>query len=273
MEHSQDCYKSMGKGGSNFPQAGLYYYHSNSEGGQVMQVRIAICDADVGIQSVVRGAVEAVLRENGLDPVFDGFQSGKTLLQSAAQTPYDLVLLEVDLPELDGIALGQALRRQVPQTRIIYVSSWEDRVFEALGARPLAFVRKRAFFQDLLPAVDLFLEVFRQGRGNTLRFETRRGNVELDLDRVCYIEGSRNYQLVYLAGEPAPLEVKMTMDRLEEATASRGFLRTHRGYLVNPRYVERMTYDQVFLSGGSWLPVGQSKARLVRRQFQTMQRA
>lgn len=85
--------------------------------------------------------------------------------------------------------------------------------------------------------------------------------------QIRYIEGCGNYQLVYINGQPDSLEIKMTMDKLEEMTEPLGFIRIHKGYLVNYLYIQRIQSNQVTMKGDIVLPVGRSKAKEVKSKY------
>ena len=46
-----------------------------------------------------------------------------------------------------------------------------------------------------------------------------------------------------------------------------GFIRIHKGYLVNYRYIQRIAYDHVILRDGTSLPVGRSKVTEIKTKF------
>ena len=99
-----------------------------------------------------------------------------------------------------------------------------------------------------------------------VEFVGRNGPVKLEGKRIRYIEGSRNYQILYPV-EGTPVEVKQTMDKLEARMESHGFIRIHKGYLVNYRFIQRIAYDHVILRDGTSLPVGRSKVTAIKNKF------
>ena len=103
--------------------------------------------------------------------------------------------------------------------------------------------------------------------GAYIQFATRASLLSLKREQIRYIEGSRNYQLLHLTDRSAPLEVKMTMEKLEALTQPHGFIRIHKGYLVNYRYIQRIHATQVTLDDGVVLPIGRSKMGEVKSHY------
>lgn len=233
-----------------------------------MKIKIAICDNDTKLLSVIAGATESILQDHGLRADIRRFQSGETLLKAMEQVRFEMVLLDIDMPGLDGIAVGKEIRKKKLNTPIVYVSEWEGRVFEALMIQPLGFVRKSNFLTDLTAVIDLYVNSSAKELNNEhLELITRDSLLTVDTKHVRYFEGNRNNQLLYLDGNTKPIEIKMTMSKLEEITADHGFIRIHKGYLVNYRYIQRIFYDKLILRDGKELPIGRSKSNEVKSIF------
>lgn len=233
-----------------------------------MKIKIALCDDDAKALPVIAGAAESAFQEKGIYTDIQRFNSGKALLQAMEQTRFHIVLLDIEMPGMDGIAVGKRLRELGDGTHIVYVSEAESRVFESFLVQPLGFVRKSNFLNDIAAVVELYVKTCSQDeRGDYLEFQTRSGLLTLKSRQIRYIEGSRNYQLLYLEGQKEPTEVKMTMDKLEETTRTHSFIRIHKGYLVNYRCIQRISASAVTLLDGTQLPIGRSKAAEVKSKY------
>lgn len=233
-----------------------------------MKIRIALCDNDPKALSVIAGAAESVFRDQGFHARLDRFQNSEALLAALEQEKYQIVLMDIDMPGMDGIQAARKIREKHGEIKIVFVSGCESRVFEALLVQPLGFVRKSNFFEDLTAVIGLYAEGCLRGGGEgSIEFITRSSVVSLEGKKIRYIEGSRNYQLLYMAGSDEPVEVKMTMDKLESLLEPHGFIRIHKGYLANYRYIQRIAYDHVILRDGTSLPVGRSKAAEIKTRF------
>ena len=217
-----------------------------------MKIKIALCDNDPKALSVIAGAAESVFRDHGFRTRLDRFQTCEALLPALEQEKYQMVLMDIDMPGMDGIQAAKRIREKHADTKIVFVSGCESRVFEALLVQPLGFVRKSNFFEDLTAVIGLYTDTCLRGEAEGhVEFITRGGLISLEGKNIRYIEGSRNYQMLYMDGGEAPVEVKMTMDKLEARMETFGFIRIHKGYLANYRYIQRIAYDNVILQDGT----------------------
>lgn len=236
-----------------------------------MKLNVAVCDADSHAQAMISGAVQTVLQDMGFSTNTTRFSSAETLLQEMEHQDFHIVTLDIDLPGIDGIATGRRIRTCKNPPQLVYISEREDMVFDALLNHPLGFVRKRQFLNDLVSVLELFTAPASDTHDQVI-FVTRQSMVCIEAKEIRYIEGCRNYQLIHLKNASVPVEIKMTMDRVENILADYGFVRIHRGYLVNHRYIQSMAYDQVLLTDGIRLPVGQSKVHSLRQQYAALQK-
>lgn len=233
-----------------------------------MTIKVALCDDDARALPVIAGAAESAFRAQGIQPQMHRFRSGAALLQAMEQQRFHILLLDIEMPGMDGIAVGRALRERKDDTKIVYVSESENRVFESFLVQPLGFVRKSNFLNDIAAVVELYIKASAQEQaGEYLDFTTRSGLLTLKSRQVRYMEGSRNYQLLYVEGKDEPIEVKMTMNALEAMTEPYGFLRVHKGYLVNYQYIQRLASGHLTLQDGTELPIGRSKTGDIRMKY------
>ena len=92
--------------------------------------------------------------------VIGQLSDGLDAVQKAAELKPDLILLDIGLPSLNGIAAGRRIRKLAPDSKIIFVSqeSSPDMVHEALSFGARGYVLKARAGVDLLAAVEAVLE-------------------------------------------------------------------------------------------------------------------
>ena len=232
-------------------------------------IKIALCDNDGKALPVIAGAVDSAFRAQGMRIQICKFKSGSELMAAMEETTFQLILLDIDMPKMDGITVAKKIREQYgSEVEITFVSECEDRVFDALLTQPLGFVRKSNFLNDIAALVRLYQKKCSESQsGKTVEFATKSGLLRLKSSQIRYIEGSRNTQLLYLSAREEPTEIRMTMEKLEEMLESDGFIRIHKGYLVNFQFVQRIHSNQVTLQDGIILPIGRSKMEEVKRKY------
>jgi DNA-binding NarL/FixJ family response regulator len=120
---------------------------------EVLMIRVLLVDD----QAVVRRALRVRFHlEPDLEVVGEASTGSEALLLAQTLAP-DVVLMDIQMPEMDGIEATAALRRVVPQSAIVILSIYDDAQIRlrAQAAGAVAFVEKRGATDALLSAIRL----------------------------------------------------------------------------------------------------------------------
>ncbi len=122
-------------------------------------IRIALADD----QALVRAGLRALLQQQGIDIVFEA-DDGQALLDALQATPVDIVLSDIRMPGMDGIAALEALRARGDATPVLLLTTFDDAelLLRATEAGAQGFLLKDAAPDDLRDAI------LRVARGETL---------------------------------------------------------------------------------------------------------
>ena len=208
----------------------------------------------------MRGA----LRARNIDATIDLFARPRGLLARMKSVSFDLLFLDIEMPGMTGLELAQQLRREGVLVDIIYISNREDLVFDALRTNPRGFIRKTRLIQDVSGVIGTCLSYRRaDAQPKALIVKDREQVIDLPIDRLQYIEGSGKSQAVHVVGREQPVELHKSMQKLEP----HGFLRIHKGYLLNYRFIRRIGDNEVTLTSGERLPVSRRKYQEIRDAY------
>ena len=236
-------------------------------------LKIAFCDDDKTSLNVIAGAVASILQQQEIPAQVEKYTSPLELLDCCQRMQMDLVFLDIEMPGLNGIELGQKLREVTAATEIIYVSHREDCVFHALQVHPFGFVRKSHFLKDIEDVTRSYLTMLEKCRTEkNVVVQTQSGYLRVPVSHVLYFEGGGTYQHMYVEGHTEPVRITSRMQKLEEELTPHGFLRVHKGYLVNFSAIDRFGGDELVLTSGTSIPISRSKVREVREKYLQLSR-
>lgn len=114
------------------------------------KVRLVIGDDDVAAQRMIQELLAAEYE------ILEVAPDGKAVLASVQQHVPDVVLLDIRMPVLNGIAVARILKRTMPGTKVVFVSthSDEDYIREAFRLGADGYVLKSQITSDLKPAIE-----------------------------------------------------------------------------------------------------------------------
>ena len=119
-------------------------------------VRVLLVDDD----DLMRAGLRAVLSSDDGIEVASEAADGREAVELAARLRPDVVLMDVRMPNLDGIAATRQVLEQVPSTRVIVLTTFEedDYIFGALNAGASGFLLKRTRPEELIAAIHTVAE-------------------------------------------------------------------------------------------------------------------
>ena len=236
-------------------------------------LKIALLDDDKTALLISKGAIESFFQEKNIAITLDAFSSPVNFLAMAKEENYRLVFLDIDMPEINGLEVGKKLKEFNPQTDIIYLSQREDLVFDTLVLHPFGFIRKSKIIQDFANVLELFVNTAlnTNSENKKITFSTKTETMSADIDNVMYIEGNRNYQTFYLK-DGSHFDARVLMGDLEEKLKDQGFIRIHKGYLVNYLYIRQIGNNEVNLTNNKSLPMSNKRKEEIMEKYLSITR-
>jgi DNA-binding LytR/AlgR family response regulator len=223
-------------------------------------------------EAPARDELSYLLREFSIAPV-DAVQNSSDAFRYLQERSYDIVFLDVRMPALNGIELGNILRRFASPPAIVFVTAFEEYAVRAfdIGAcdyllKPVSRERLstalgralgRSPDQPDSPGDDAFARIPAEVAGRT-RLIAR--------EQVRWVEAEGDYVRLHTTDGSAHL-VRMPISHLAERWLAYGFIRIHRGFLVQVKDITEFSVTNgvhsVTVAGHS-LPVSRRHVRDVR---------
>ena len=231
-------------------------------------LKIALIDDDKTALLISKGAIESFFQEKNIAISLDAFSSPVNFLAMAKEENYRLVFLDIDMPELNGLEVGEQVKGINPQTDIIYLSQREDLVFDTLKLHPFGFIRKSKIIQDFANVLELFVNTALNANSENkkITISSKTETISADIDTIMYIEGNRNYQTFYLK-DGSTFDVRVLMGDLEIKLKEHGFIRVHKGYLVNFLFIRTIGVNEVTLTNNKILPMSSKRKDSIMEEY------
>lgn len=230
---------------------------------------IAVCDDDAKTAHHIASSVESIFRERNCPIAIDCYtESTKLERRLETDTHYDVLLLDIDMPQLDGIELCRKFRSKSGDALVVFISGKESLVFQTFDVQPFRFVRKNLFFQEIDKLCrDLIGELERRSE-RWLRFQLESDGTiySVNVQRLLYVEADRKLCKLYTM-DGGIKEIKIHFRGMAEQLLPIGFIQIHRSYLVNPYYIFRIDMDTVLLDRGEQLPLSRNRRSQVKEDF------
>ncbi len=222
--------------------------------------RIFICDDEPKILSDISAKVKAALPDEAVAE----FTDGKALLDALLQGDCDILLLDIDMPDISGLDIAARLSALSDKPLLVFVTSHDELVYDSFQFHPFGFVRKSCMEKELARILaDCAAEL--DSRDRHFCFHTASADVRLRLDEILYFEADGNYLKLFAKG--GEYRFRDTLSAVENALSDSGFIRIHKGFVVNQAAVKLLACDTAELIGGDVIPIGRSYAETAKKQL------
>ena len=218
-------------------------------------MRIAICDDEAVCREQTLGAMKKCRVH--VDMRIDAFSEGSAFLKAFTKQPYDLVFLDIEMPEIDGISLAKRLRTLHKDVPIVFLTSHIEYALVGYEVNALRYLTKPidpAKLQEVLTCVVQKMQAQR-----TLWIKTELTEKKLPIKEILFMEAQN--QNILICTQEESFVVRYNMGDYENELREDGFFRIHRGYLVSLGHVQSIGKGELTLDEGTVLPVSRSKEK------------
>ena len=157
-------------------------------------IRAAICDDEVQAVKMLREKIHTYSDDYETVEFFSGNSLRSEMLNGTA---FDVVFLDVNLPDGNGIALARHIKAFAGNSLVVFVSSQDDAVYESFSAAPFRFLRKSRLDKELPDILrDIRMELSRKSKQSIL-LSYRQATISVDPYKVLYIESQQKMQIIH----------------------------------------------------------------------------
>lgn len=201
---------------------------------------IGICEDNESIREELRQ--EIAKQRTGVKIQLYEFASGEEMLASGLA--FDLVFLDIELEgNMTGLELAQQLQDNLPDLILVFVSGYTQYISSALRLHTFQFLLKpldkQLFQEEFVRCVDQYR------KAHTIFKILQNGEIiEVEIRDIVYLESNRRKLIVHLRSGKM-YEMYGKISEQEELLSAYYFVRVHKSYLVNCRYIKKFVGEQV----------------------------
>jgi two-component system LytT family response regulator len=217
----------------------------------VMKYRILIVDDEDSGRQTMR-----ILLEKSFWPYIQSIDYSKSFDEAQnkiIKSEFDLVFLDINLK---GISAFDLLRFIPSTTKVIFVTAYSEFMLKALRNKAFDYLVKPVKEEDLTACLERLRKESEQESEVKCIYVKVKGITNIvDIGDIIYIEGDGPYSIFHLKTET--LKTAKTL-KLITPEVNKSFVRIHKSYLVNKKYIKGFNMDKLILYNEKWLPVSRT---------------
>lgn len=224
-------------------------------------LKLALCDDDPAMMEILETYFEQ-LKDAQID--YDVYFSAEELYnKNMQQITYDVYILDIEMQGMNGLELAKSLRNDVPNSLIIFLTSYSKYVFDVFEAITFDFLLKPIQydkFEHTIKKIKKYLHMTKA----VFAFSYRKNSFSIPCEEILYIKKSG--RKAYLYTKDKEYVFNMNLEGIWGQLDTKLFAAIHTSYIVNLLYIREIIRDELVLKNGEKLYVGKKYCQKMKTE-------
>lgn len=217
-----------------------------------MNLKIAICDDDASQRAYLIDILTPWSKKNRHLIELKEYPGAKSFLFDYAQEKdFDILLLDIEMPEINGIEIAKTVRKENSAVQIIFVTGFYEYFSDGFDVSALHYLIKPVDGGKLYPVLDKAVANLSY-RQRSVLLSTAEGDIKVPLTDILYLESENVYVNVHT--EHDVYKSRITLSKLSEQLDDT-FFKVHRSYIAGLKHVKKITRNEITMINGAELPL------------------
>ena len=230
-------------------------------------LRIAVCDDEKALTESNKATLEAVLKELGVAGEITTYNDSRNLLYDITEDNfhYDLLLSDIEMPEISGMELAEKIKPFLPEIRIIFITSHIEYAIDAFELSIFRYVPKSDTDKRLPAAIKDAVSLINLEADKSYTIQVKGRFEKIPFRDILFIERDGKNAAINTADGVS--KVRKSLQAVFDELNSEEFIFIDRGYIVNLIHVMQVKNNTAVLKDGTMLPISRSHLQTVKEQI------
>ena len=203
-------------------------------------IKVALCDDIIDYNKKMESYIEKYGNENHVEVKITSYGSGSQLLLNYQKRKFDVIFLDVSMPEMDGFETAEEIRKSDTDVSIVFCTSYYTITNAGKGFEVAAedFLSKPLLYRKVENILNKIYKKKLLNAEEKLFLKCHDGLITLQLSDIIYIQTEN--KLLILHTIHGDVQSSQRMSELEKRLSKKQFFRCHNSYMVNFDYMMEM---------------------------------
>ena len=222
-------------------------------------IRIALVDNEARETERLTSLLEKYGEETKTHFQISAYENGILFLESCRMNRFDLVFMDVDMPDMDGFQTAKKFRAADPTAVLVFVTNIAQQAIRGYEVNALDYILKPLTYEALFLKLPKALALCQRNVGSRITVRTRTGQTVFAAASVLYVVSDGHHITYYT--EQGEVNAYGTMKDVEVLLPEPQFYRCNSGYIVNLGYVVKYENMTLKLANGISLEISRARKK------------
>lgn len=228
-------------------------------------MKIAVIDDEISEQNILEKYILEWSIEKGLAIEILKFDNSENFLFSwEDDKKYDLLIMDIEMGEMNGLELAKKLRLDDENIPIMFVTGYDEYMQYGYDVSALHYLIKPLNKTKLFLVLDKLQE--KSEPSDKILVSTSDGMRSIQINKIIYAEADGHQSILHL--QDKTIILKESIGNFEKLISENsGFVKCHRAYIVNLKFVSLMLRTDILLDNNDKIPVSRNALKKVQDAF------
>lgn len=230
-----------------------------------MPLNIAICDDELVQRNYLKKLIKEWSSENHCVSIKCFTSAENFIFEYQDDKNIDIILLDIQMKEINGIDLAKYIRESDEHMQIIFITGFSDYILQGYDVYALHYLLKPITEETLFKLLDKAYKNI-QKKPETILINSNGENILLQINEIMYIEANNHICNIYTP--TTQLIINKPLKKFS-SLLSKNFIQSHRSYIINLKYIKKITKTDIVLDNNSSVPLSRRKYNNANQAFIT----
>ena len=229
-------------------------------------INIAIVDNEKSVLENISGILSDMRGESD-DIHIDTYEKAKDFLAAFETVRYQILISDVDMPEMNGIEMGKKARDCDPNIYIIFLTAYVEYAIESYRMEAYQYILKEDVEERLPEIIKRLIGIVRNHSVKYCYIGSDTHRIKMCQDDIIHIRKTKGTKYVSFCTTEGEIRERSSIEKVLEKLGREEFIVVERSSVVNLRHIMKVRDNVIYLSNGDAVEASHARIKKVKENI------
>lgn len=235
----------------------------------MLSLRTGICDDDIMYCYDIASMLDQYMISNDVNISYQIYEHANDILRIYnTSAKFDILFLDIEMPEIDGLLLTEKIKRIDPHVFIIFVSNYPEYMQDSFRVHPFYYLVKPLAAEIFTKIMNDIVTTIKSEHKLITLLHTDETEEAINIKDIRFIDvadGKKGILCFHFFNHTTLTKGKLT--DWSNKLSNFDFYRCHRGFLVNMSHIHYFELRTIIMDNGEKVPISRGKGKRLKEMY------